>query len=86
MPVILEKIQLSKFKIYSKIFEIINKDNPMPKKINKKIENLIKDLDNRIPKKTEARLLHGDLWEDNILFNNGKLVGLIDPGIYFDHN
>ena len=86
MPVILEKIQLSKFEIYSKIFEIINKDNPMPKKINKKIENLIKDLDNRIPKKTEARLLHGDLWEGNILFNNGQLVGLIDPGVYYGHN
>ncbi len=68
------------------IFETINKSNPMPKEINKKMENLIKNLDNRIPRKPAARLLHGDLWEGNILYNNGKLVGLIDPGIYFGHN
>jgi len=68
------------------IFEIINKNNPMPKHINGKIESLIKDLDNRIPKQPRISLLHGDLWEGNILFNDGRLAGLIDPGIYFGHN
>ena len=39
-----------------------------------------------IPSNAIPRLLHGDLWEGNILYNNGKLVGLIDPGIFFGHN
>ena len=30
--------------------------------------------------------MHGDLWEGNILFNKGELVGLIDPGVHFAHN
>ena len=68
------------------IFELINRDNPMPRTINLKIENLLKNLDNIIPKNPKISLLHGDLWSGNILFNNGKLVGLIDPGIYFGHN
>ena len=68
------------------IFEIINKSNPLPNAINQKIEILLKDLPNRIPKNPKISLLHGDLWEGNILFNNKKLVGLIDPGIYFGHN
>ena len=68
------------------IFEIINKNDPMPKHINVQIENLIKNLENRIPKHPKVSLLHGDLWEGNILFNDGRLVGLIDPGIYFGHN
>ena len=68
------------------IFEIINKTNPMPNPINKKIETLIKNLDNFIPHNPKISLLHGDLWDGNILFNDGKLAGLIDPGGYFGHN
>ncbi|MDC0226617.1 fructosamine kinase family protein [Alphaproteobacteria bacterium] len=68
------------------IFNLITKTNIMPKEINCKIEKLLKNLENRIPSNPKPRLLHGDLWEGNILFNNGKLVGLIDPGIFFGHN
>ncbi len=68
------------------IFEEINKNDPMPSLINNKIEKLISNLKNYLPNKTNISLLHGDLWEGNILFHNKKLVSLIDPGIYFGHN
>lgn len=68
------------------IFEKINASNKMPISLNRKLYNLIKKLEDFIPSKPKASLLHGDLWPGNILFNNGKLVSLIDPGIYFGHN
>ena len=68
------------------IFEEIYKNDPMPSLINNKIEKLISNLKNYLPNKTNISLLHGDLWEGNILFHNKKLVSLIDPGIYFGHN
>ena len=68
------------------IFEKINKANPMSKHINQKIEVLMKNLANYLPKNPQISLLHGDLWSGNILFHNGNLVALIDPGIYFGHN
>jgi fructosamine-3-kinase len=68
------------------IYELINKSNKMPDRINAGLEKLIKNLENLIPSNPTPRLLHGDLWEGNILFNNGDLVGLIDPGIFFGHN
>ena len=68
------------------IFEIINKMHPMPHSVNKKIEKLVKNLDNLIPSNPKISLLHGDLWEGNILYNNGKIAGLIDPGLYFGHS
>ena len=68
------------------IFELINNNNPMASHINQKMDKLLKNLHNFIPNNPIPRLLHGDLWAGNILYNNGKLVGLIDPGIFFGHN
>ena len=68
------------------IFELINKENPMPLEINKDIEKIINNIENILPKNPRPSLIHGDLWKGNILYYNGKLVGLIDPGIYFAHN
>ena len=68
------------------VFEDINKNDSLPSNLNRKIEKLMKDLENRLPKKPKPSLLHGDLWEGNILFHNGELAGLIDPGVFFGHN
>ena len=68
------------------IFELINSGEKMDKSINVKIEGLINNLENYIPKNPKISLLHGDLWEGNILFSNLKFSGFIDPGSFFGHN
>ena len=68
------------------IFELINTNSSMPSDTNKLVEKLLRDLENRIPKDPKSCLLHGDLWEGNILFYNNNFAGFIDPGIYFGHN
>ncbi len=68
------------------IYELICSTNPMEKLINSKIEKLLNKLEDFIPKNPIPTLLHGDLWEGNILFNKKKFVGLIDPGSFFGHN
>jgi len=68
------------------IYELINQSDPMPRDINQGIENILKNLHNFIPKSPKPSLIHGDLWEGNILFDSGELKGLIDPGIHFAHN
>ena len=68
------------------IFDLINKNKPMDKVINTKIDLLIKKIDNYIPSNPKSSLLHGDLWEGNILFKNKKFMGLIDPGSFYGHN
>ena len=65
------------------ILDIINNSNPLPKEINKGIQKIIDGLEKYIPESKTASLIHGDLWSGNILFNNGRLVGLIDPSICF---
>ena len=68
------------------IFDLVNKNQPMDETINSKIDLLIKKMDNFIPNKPISSLLHGDLWEGNILFKNNKFVGFIDPGSFYGHN
>ena len=70
----------------SYIFDLVNKKQPMDKAINTKFDLLIKKIDSFIPNNPRSSLLHGDLWEGNILFKNKKFVGLIDPGSFYGHN
>ncbi len=68
------------------IFELANKKESMGSDINKKINNLLVNIESFIPRNIVPRLLHGDLWEGNILFNKKKFAGFIDPGSFFGHN
>jgi fructosamine-3-kinase len=70
----------------SPIFELANKKIYLGNFINEKINYILKNMKNFIPDKPPALLLHGDLWEGNILFNKNKFVGFIDPGSFFGHN
>ena len=54
--------------------------------MDRKIYYLIKNIKNFIPDNPTAQLLHGDLWEGNIIFNNKNFVGFIDPGSFYGHN
>lgn len=47
------------------------------------VEELISRLPELLPAESTPRLIHGDLWGGNILFNQGRVAGLVDPAIYF---
>ena len=68
------------------MFELANKNEHMGNLINNKINNLINKIENFIPNNPPPLLLHGDMWEGNILFKEKRFVGFIDPGSFFGHN
>ena len=68
------------------MFELANKNEHMGDLINSKINYLINNIENFIPNNPPPVLLHGDMWEGNILFKEKKFVGFIDPGSFFGHN
>jgi protein-ribulosamine 3-kinase len=68
------------------IFELANKRENLGSFINEKINYLLKNIKNFIPENFTPQLLHGDLWEGNIIFNNKNFIGFIDPGSFYGHN
>ena len=67
-------------------FDLANKDNLLDKNIREKIYRVMKKINNLIPNKPKPMLMHGDLWEGNILFKDYKFVSFIDPGSFYGHN
>ena len=55
------------------IFELANKKENMGKFINEKTNYIFKNIQSLIPDNPKPSLLHGDLWEGNILFKK-KLI------------
>ena len=68
------------------VLELANKKENLGKTINNKIFLILKNMKNLIPDNPKPLLLHGDLWEGNILFNKKKFIGFIDPGSFFGHS
>jgi len=68
------------------IFELANNKENLGDFINKKVNYILKNIKNFIPENPTPQLLHGDLWEGNIIFNNKNFIGFIDPGSFYGHN
>ena len=87
-------LSTSKIKLYRKNSMGIKNLNPLLNSIKFKskkfinIEKFIKtnfiDIKKKWPKKLPSGIIHGDLFIDNIFFNNNKLSGIID--FYFAAN
>ena len=67
-------------------FDLANKANLLDKSLTDKIDTVMKEINNLVPNKPRPRLMHGDLWQGNILFKDYKFVSFIDPGSFYGHN
>ena len=68
------------------ILKMANKEKNMGNLINEKINFILKNIKDFIPENPKPLLLHGDLWEGNIIFDNNNFIGFIDPGSFYGHN
>jgi fructosamine-3-kinase len=51
----------------------------------RRIERLADKLDDLLEEPEHPSLIHGDMWGGNILGENGRVTGFLDPAIYFAH-
>jgi fructosamine-3-kinase len=50
-----------------------------------RIERLADRLGEWLLEPPHPSLIHGDMWNGNVLVRNGKIAGFVDPAIYFAH-
>ena len=55
----------------------------IPRSLMDRIEVLAGKLERWIEEPEFPSLLHGDMWTGNVLCNNGRIAGFIDPAVYF---
>lgn len=57
----------------------------LPQALRDRIETLAGRLDRWVQEPAQPALLHGDMWTTNILAQDGKVTGFVDPAIYYGH-
>jgi fructosamine-3-kinase len=57
----------------------------LPLEILRQVERFVATRGDLIPEPARPALLHGDLWQGNVLSLESRPVALIDPAIYFGH-
>ncbi len=50
-----------------------------------RVRELAEKLEDLIDEPTAPSLLHGDLWQGNLLVREGRIAAFIDPAIYYGH-
>jgi fructosamine-3-kinase len=50
-----------------------------------RIETLAGKLERWLFEPSAPSLLHGDIWSGNVLVRGDRIVGLIDPAVYYGH-
>jgi len=57
----------------------------LPRDTARRVERLAARLPDLLPKDPAPSLLHGDLWQGNVLLSGDRFSGLIDPACYHGH-
>ena len=65
--------------------EQASRSGRLPLRVLRRIEALADKLDDFLQEPDYPSLIHGDMWTTNILAENGKVTGFIDPAIYYAH-
>ncbi len=57
----------------------------LPTDLFARLESFLGKLDRWIEEPAQPSLIHGDMWTGNVLCNNNKISGFVDPAIYYAH-
>lgn len=57
----------------------------LPRRLYDRIRSFAADLDDYLEEPPHPALIHGDMWTTNILAQDGRVTGVVDPAIYYAH-
>lgn len=57
----------------------------LPVRMRRRVEKLVERLERWLLEPSAPALIHGDVWTTNVLASDERIVGFLDPAIYFAH-
>lgn len=57
----------------------------MPQRLYARLEKFADNIERWLNEPEHPSLIHGDVWTTNVLAQNGRITGFIDPAIYYAH-
>jgi fructosamine-3-kinase len=57
----------------------------LPGEVRRSVDQLAARLDDILYEPEQPALIHGDMWGGNVLPDNGRIAGFVDPAIYYAH-
>ena len=64
---------------------LAHRDGPLPASHRDRLEKLASQLHRWLHEPSHPSLIHGDIWTTNVMTHQGRIVGFIDPAIYYGH-
>ena len=58
----------------------------LPAELERRLWRIAGKLDRYLIEPAKPALIHGDMWKTNVISRAGRVVGIIDPALYFAHN
>lgn len=68
------------------MMDIALKSGNLSQSLYDRLQKFAKHIDKHLIEPEKPALIHGDIWTTNVLTRNNKIVGIIDPAIYYAHN
>ena len=66
--------------------DIALKSSHLPAALGARLQDFAAKLENVLIEPAQPALIHGDVWRANILVRAGRVVGIIDPALYYAHH
>jgi len=65
---------------------IARESGSLPAELERRLRRIASKLDHYLIEPAKPALIHGDMWKTNVISRAGRVVGIIDPALYFAHN
>ena len=66
--------------------DVARQTGHLPRQMTQRLKRFADKVDRYLIEPQAPSLIHGDLWKENVLVRHSRVVGIIDPALYYAHN
>ncbi len=68
------------------MIDIAGQSGHLPRDMEARLKRFAEKVDGYLIEPPAPSLIHGDMWRENVLARGGRVVGILDPALYYAHH